>query len=168
MLDRIFKRKTHNTEILVPSGNDDLFFIVLADLTTINTPVEMHNSNLQSSKELGVTPLTFRDILNCKDLTSKTDQLTLFDSVINNPGSGNHWKVININFETERATLEFCGPTGVGTYPIKPFEISFDREFFTGASITNNEEDIVYWSSGAEKYLRSDHSRYIRDNKLDN
>ncbi len=103
----------------------------------LSMPICSNAVNLRLAEEIGIKPLSLREILDQIGL-EKIESAVLFDT----PPSllGNHWRVTEMTEET--ATIQFCSIFGNRDYlRIPPAEVSLDQVLFTGVSIQEFELD---------------------------
>jgi len=106
------------------------------DLRELRTtiPFQSTRSNLNLAERRGVKPLSLGDVLSQVDKET-LDNSVLFDTPPLAGFAGNHWRLIDIDSETNVGSLQLCGAFGNYDYgAVPPIQVPCEAPMFTGLS----------------------------------
>lgn len=123
--------RTHEPTIFFRVGSSPLVEISVFEkqLHSFTDPAR----NLAEAQRSGIQPVNFmhlREQFNIEQLSGSV----LFDSAPG-PFPGNHWRILSMDDESDRVTIQLCGPFGNYDARIPPFNVSQYDILFTGISI---------------------------------
>jgi hypothetical protein len=98
-----------------------------------HTEVKPHELYINKIENDGIRPLTMGEIMDY--LGSDVKKMVLFDTVPSLCQPGNHWRVLNVDTNTQEVELQFCGGFGYIDLGVEAFKLPIEVPFFTGVSI---------------------------------